>query len=162
VYSAACAVFDRIGVAKRSAGTWGLIALVALGSAGGFWAARSSTLPLGEGQLLVRSFEAAERGYEKVIMRSASAIMNEEVIAPGTTLTYYAAIKAGKQFKEPPVNSMRALNCVLGGLLIFLLGTIVTNNFARGEVRLWLLLLALGSCSLGCFRHIEPPPRSCS
>src|SRR5262249_51785256 len=98
-----------------------------------------------------RSFEAAEQGYEKGIMRSAHAIMNEEVIAPGTTLTYYAAVKTGKRFKQPPLNSMRALNCALGGLLIFLLGTIVTRNFARGELRLWLLLLALGSCSLELF-----------
>lgn len=151
MYRAGCGVFDRIGVAKRSAGTGLLVALIAAGSVAGFWAARSSTLLLGDGQLLVRSFEAAEQGYQKVIMRSAHAIMTEEVIAPGTTLSYYAAIKTGNSFKQPPVNSMRAFNCLLGGILILLLVTIVTNDFARGEVRLWLLLLALGSCSLELF-----------
>jgi tetratricopeptide (TPR) repeat protein len=151
VYRGACTWFDRIGVSRRGTGARVLIVGLACAATAGFWAARSSTLLLGDGQLLVRSFEAAERGYEKVIMRSASAIMNEEVIAPGTTLTYYAAIKTGKHFKQPPLNSMRALNCVLGGLLILVLGSIVTRNFARGEVRLWLLLLALGSCSLELF-----------
>jgi hypothetical protein len=84
-------------------------------------------------------------------MRSAKAIVNEEMIAPGATLTYYAAVKTGARWKKAPRDSMRALNCILGGCLIFLLGTIATGNFARGEMRLWLLLSALGSCSLELF-----------
>jgi hypothetical protein len=151
VYRRACARFDRTGVTPRSAGAWALLACIALAAVAGFWSMRSSTLLLGDGQLLVRSFEAAEQGYEKVIMRSAKAIVNEELIAPGTTLTYYGAIKTGNHFKQPPLNSMRALNCILGGMLVFLLGMIVTSNFARGELRLWLLLLALGSCTLELF-----------
>lgn len=151
LYGGACVLFDRMGFARRNAATWALIVCVSAGSVAVFWSMRSSTLLLGDGQLLVRSFEAAEEGYEKVIMRSAKAIVNEEMIAPGTTLANYAAVKAGAKWKQPPLNSMRAFNCILGGFLILLLGTIVTGNFARGELRLWLLLLALGSCSLEIF-----------
>jgi len=151
LYRGACALFDRIGGAKRSAGVWLVIGCMAAGAVAGFWYLRSSTLLLGDGQLIVRSFEAAEEGYDKVIMRSAQAIVNEELIAPGTILGYYGAIKTGNRFKQPPLNSMRALNCVLGGCLIFLLLSLATDNFARGELRLWLLLLALGSCSLEIF-----------
>lgn len=151
LYRGACSLFDRLGRAKRNAGVWLVIGCIAAGTVAGFWYMRSSTLLLGDGQLIVRSFEAAEEGYEKVIMRSAKAIVNEEMIAPGTILGYYGAIKTGNKFKQPPLNSMRALNCVLGGCLIFLLLALVTDTFARGELRLWLLLLALGSCSLEIF-----------
>jgi hypothetical protein len=151
-YRGACRSFDAIAPARRGVTTWVLIASIAVAATSAFWALRESTLLLGDGQLLVRSFEAAEEGYEKVIMRSAKAIMNEEMIAPGTTLFYYGAIKTGgKWFKQQPLNSMRALNCILGGCLIFLLGTVVTGGFARGALRLWLLVLALGSCSLELF-----------
>lgn len=151
LYRGACAFFDRIGRAKRGATTWVVIGCIAAGTVAGFWHMRSSTLLLGDGQLIVRSFEAAEEGYEKVIMRSAKAIVNEEIIAPGTILGYYGAIKTGNRFKQPPLNSMRALNCVLGGCLILLLLSMVSNTFARGELRLWLLMLAVGSCSLEIF-----------
>ena len=151
LYRGACTLFDRLGRAQRNAGVWLVIGCIAAGAVAGFWYMRSSTLLLGDGQLIVRSFEAAEEGYEKVIMRSAKAIVNEEMIAPGTILGYYGAIKTGNKFKQPPLNSMRALNCVLGGCLILLLLGLVTDTFARGELRLWLLLLALGSCSLEIF-----------
>ncbi|HET6349271.1 MAG TPA: tetratricopeptide repeat protein [Candidatus Krumholzibacteria bacterium] len=152
LYRRVVGIFDAIGVPKRDASVWVAITMIALGSTLIFWTFRSSTLLLGDGQLLVRSFEVAEQGYDKVIMRSASAIMKEEKIAPGTTLAYYGAMKTGsKWFKQPPLNSMRALNCILGGLLMFLLGTLITGKHTRGELRLWLLVLALGSCSIELF-----------
>lgn len=151
VYRMKIRVCDAVGASHRRALKSALVVLLAVAATAGFWSARSSTLLLGDGQLLVRSFEAAEEGYERVIMRSAKAIMDEETIAPGTTLFYYGAVKTGAKFKKEPLPSMRALNCVLGGLLIWLLGTIATGSFARGELRLWLLVLALGSCSLELF-----------
>ena len=151
LYRGATRLFDAIGFPRRGAVAWILIVACAVAATSVFWTFRSSTLLLGDGQLLVRSFEAAEEGYQKVIMRSAKAIANEEMIAPGTTLSYYGAIKTGAKFKQPPLNSMRGFNCFLGGLLILLLGTVVTGNFARGEVRLWLLILALASASIELF-----------
>jgi hypothetical protein len=152
LYRGGIRLFDAIGFPRRGAVAWILIVAGMVAATSTFWTFRSSTLLLGDGQLLVRSFEAAEEGYQKVIMRSAKAIANEEMIAPGTTLSYYGAIKAGsKWFKQPPLNSMRGFNCLLGGLLILLLGTVVTGNFARGELRLWLLVLALASASMELF-----------
>ncbi len=156
LYRAKLRVFDAAGSSSTFGLKLGLVALLAFGAVAMFWSFRSSTLLLGDGQLLVRSFEAAESGYEKVIMRSANAIMNEEKIAPGTTLLYYGAIKTGARMQKKPLISMRALNCVLGGILILLLGTVVTGRFARGELRLWLFVLAVGSASLELyFGYIE-------
>jgi hypothetical protein len=151
VYRLKVRMFDAVGVSSNRPLKLALVGMVAVASVAGFWSARSSTLLLGDGQLIVRSFEAAEEGYDRVIMRSAKAIMNEETIAPGSTLLYYGAIKAGSRSNKAPVVSMRALNCILGGILIFLLGTVAAGGFARGELRLWLLALALGSCSLELF-----------
>jgi hypothetical protein len=151
VYRLKVRFFDAVGASRRELLKGALVIVVALGAVALFWNFRSSTLLLGDGQLITRSFEAAEEGYDKVIMRSAKAIMNEEAIAPGTTLFYYGAVKTGARFKRAPLHSMRVLNCILGGLFIFLLGTIVTDNFARGEIRFWLSLLAIGSCTFELF-----------
>jgi len=145
VYRTVCAWFERLGLAHRRMPVWVVIGVLSITSVAGFWATRSSTLLLGDGQLLVRSFEAAEKGYEKVIMRSAGAIVSEEHIAPGATLAYYGAVQAGARWKQPPVDAMRALNCILGGALIFLLGMMVTGDYARGELRLWIAPVAVAA-----------------
>ena len=152
LYRTAVGAFEGIARPRRSAAGWTVIIAVALASVAGFWTLRSSTLLLGDGQLIVRSFEAAQEGYEKVIMHDVNTIVTQERIAPGTILLYYGANQAGaKWFHQPPLNAMRALNCALGGLLIFLLGALVTGDYARGELRLWMLVLALGSCSIELF-----------
>jgi len=85
-------------------------------------------------------------------MTSARAIASEEVIAPGTTLLYYGATKAATGvFKQTPLRGMRMLNCVLGGLLVLILALIATGTFAGGELRLWLVILALFSSSMELF-----------
>lgn len=150
-YRALIRLGERMG-AGRGAGKTIAIAAVAIASMAGFLALRSSTLLLGDGQLIVRSFEAAEEGHDKVVMRSPKAIVTEELIAPGTTLLYYGASKIGTgPLKKTPLYGMQRLNCILGGLFMFLLLLIATSASIGAEQRVWLFLLALFSCSIELF-----------
>jgi len=118
----------------------------------GFSALRSSTLLLGDGQLIVRSFEVAEEGHDTVIMRSPRAIVSEDFIAPGTTLLYYGASKiATGPFKKTPLLGLQAFNCLLGGVFVFLLLAVATAASISPEHRTWLLWLGLFSCSIELF-----------
>jgi hypothetical protein len=129
-----------------------VLAVIGVAAAFGFGALRSSTLLLGDGQLIVRSFEAAAEGHDTVIMRSPRAIVNEDVIAPGTTLLYYAASKiATGPFKKTPLVGLQAFNCLLGGLFVFLLLVVATAGSVSPEHRTWLLWLGLFSCSIELF-----------
>jgi hypothetical protein len=151
LYRGSLRSFERLASVRAST-AWILAASVAIASVGGFWALRSSTLLLGDGQLLVRSFEAAEEGHEGVIMRSPKAIVTEERIAPGTTLLYYAATKVSTdKFKKTPLPGMKMLNCILGGLFMLMLVRIAAGRFAGAEARLWLVVLTLFACSIELF-----------
>jgi hypothetical protein len=151
LYRGALRLFERMAALRPSA-AWVLAASVTIVLVPAFWGLRSSTLLLGDGQLLVRSFEAAEEGHESVIMRSPKAIVTEERIAPGSTLLYYAATKVSTdKFKKTPLHGMRALNCILGGLFVLMLVRTAAGRFAGPEARLWLLVLTLFACSIELF-----------
>ncbi len=129
-----------------------ILAAIAVAAVPGFGALRSSTLLLGDGQLIVRSFEAAEEGHDTVIMRSPRAIVNEDFIAPGTTLLYYGASKvATGPFKKTPLVGLQVFNCLLGGVFVFLLLVVATAASISPEHRTWLLWLGLFSCSIELF-----------
>ncbi len=112
---------------------------------------RVATNLLGDGQLIAQSFEAAEEGHQSVIMRSAKAIVTEESIAPGTTLLYYVAVQSAERAKKPPVPAMRWLNCILGGLFVFLLLWTARATSLGAEPRVWLVILSAFSCSMLLF-----------
>jgi len=143
----------RVGArAGSERNAWLTPALVAAACVVVFHTFSSSTLLLGDGQLIVRSFEAAEEGHDQVVMRSPRAIVTEELIAPGTTLLYYAAANtATDRFKRTPLDGMRALNCILGGVFVFLLLRVATARTMTPEQRVWLVLLALFTCSIELF-----------
>jgi hypothetical protein len=118
-----------------------------------FWHFRVATNLLGDGQLIAQSFEAAEEGHNSVIMRSAHAIVTEETIAPGTTLLYYAAVKANLRAtkKDEPVRALRALNCLLGGVFVFLVLAAARAKLLGAEARVWMVVLTAFSCSMLLF-----------
>lgn len=151
LYHGALAASDRIERMRRSSGAVVVLVAFAIFSVGVFHACRSATLLLGDGQLITQSFEAAVEGHPNVIMRSAHAIVTEEHIAPGATLLYYGAIKLMAPFKRPPLTSMRLLNCVLGGIFIFVFMKAASSRVIGRETRVWLLVLGLFSTSLLMF-----------
>lgn len=151
LYRTAMAGAERVGALQRRPGAMVALATVAIASTAVFYSFHSATNLLGDGQLIVQSFEAAEEGHDQVIMRSADAIVSEEVIAPGATLLYYGAIKSLKPFKRTTVDSMRILNCVLGGLFVFFTLLASSSRAIANDSRVWLVILALFSSSMMLF-----------
>ncbi len=150
-YRGALAASDGLAASRKSPGALVAFAAFAIFSISIFYSCRSATLLLGDGQLITQSFEAAEEGHKEVIMRSAHAIMTEETIAPGATLLYYGAIKVMAPFKRPPLTSMRILNCVLGGLFVFVFLLAASSRVLSRDSRVWLVILGLFSSSLLLF-----------
>jgi hypothetical protein len=119
LYRAALAAAGRWAGLRQRNNALTVLTTIALAATVAFYQLHTATNLLGDGQLIVQSFEAADEGHDQVIMRSAYAIVTEENIAPGATLLYYGAIKTLKPFKRTLLDSMRILNCVLGGLFVF-------------------------------------------
>ena len=151
LYRAALAGAERFAAKRRRQNLVIALVVVALASTATFYIFRSATNLLGDGQLIVQSFEAAEEGHDQVIMRNAHAIVTEENIAPGATLLYYGAIKTLKPLKRQPVDSMRILNCVLGGLFVFFTLFAASGRFMAPDSRVWLVILTLFSSSMLLF-----------
>ncbi len=152
LYRAALGASEKHASVSKPVGL-AITTVVALASIAGFWQFRVATNLLGDGQLIAQSFEAAEEGHNSVIMRSAHAIVTEETIAPGTTLLYYAAVKSAVRITkaDKPVRAMRALNCIMGGVFVFMLLTISRSKMLGAEPRVWLVTLTLFSCSMLLF-----------
>ncbi len=150
VYRVALSASRRHSAASRPVGIATAVVLAWVAFAA-FYHFRVATNLLGDGQLIARSFEAAEEGHDSVIMRSAKAIVTEEAIAPGTTLMYYGVVKAAARMKKPPVPAMRLLNCILGAVFVLLVLLTARAKLLGDEPRVWLVTLALFSCSLLLF-----------
>ncbi len=150
-YGLAIAAGERTAGARTRPTVLVTIIVIAAAATAGFYLFRSSTNLLGDGQLIVASFEAAEEGHNQVIMRSAQAIVTEENIAPGATLLYYGAIKALKPFKRTPSDSMRIFNCFLGGMFVFFTLFASSSRTMSREARVWMVVLGLFSSSMVLF-----------
>jgi hypothetical protein len=152
VYRVALVASDKHASVSRATGLT-IAVVIAIASVAVFWQFRVATNLLGDGQLIAQSFEAAEEGHNSVIMRSAHAIVTEETIAPGTTLLYYAAVKSSKHItkKGHPVPAMRLLNCILGGVFVFLVLTASRAKSLGAEPRVWMVVLTAFSCSMVLF-----------
>lgn len=151
-YRATLVASNRHAVAPRAVG-FTIAAVLAIASVAMCYQFRAATNLLGDGQLIAKSFEAAEEGHDSVIMRSAKAIVTEETIAPGTTLLYYAAVKSAVHLTktDQPVRAMRVLNCILGGVFVFLVLCAARGKVLDAESRVWMVVLAVFSCSTFLF-----------
>jgi len=113
---------------------------------------RVSNNLLGDGQLIVQSYEAAWEGNDRVIMRSYKAIVTEETIAPGATLLYYSAAKAVTSlFDKGPVWGIRLFVAMLGAFFVYIILSLLRRGPFSREVRLWLMVLALFSTTIQLF-----------
>ena len=144
----------------RAAGAWsrtgrtGAIAcvLAGLGAVVAMHGLQSATLLLGDAHLLAKSYTAAERGNNTIIMRSVEVILQRERIAQGTTLLYYGAAQVSEHaFGKSWVSGIRLLNCILGGIFAGLVLWIARRARLGDEARLWLVVLALFGASVELF-----------
>lgn len=134
-----------------------IILLVAVLATTVFFQFRTATNLLGDGQLIEQSFEAGFEGNPKVIMRSSSAIITEEKIAPGSLLAYYGAANfAVKKLNKGPGIGIRFLNCVFGGFFVFLFLVMLRDAPFGSDLKAWLAFLGLFSCATQLyFGYIE-------
>jgi hypothetical protein len=126
--------------------------VIAVASVLVFAGLRTSTQLLGDGQLIAQSYGAAWDGNDKVIMRSAKAIVTEERIAPGATLYYYGTAKVlSGMFNKHPVFGIRVFNYLLGAFFVYIIMGLLRRGPFSPEIRLWLLVLTLFSSTILLF-----------
>ncbi len=106
---------------------------------------RSSTLLLGDGRLVVDNFIHALKGDEAVIAYSPRMILLGESTAKGSSLLYYAAVRISTSLGGSPASGIAILNCILGGILIYILIRSILLAMLSREIRIWLLLLVLST-----------------
>lgn len=150
VYDGLRRIPDALGGGGSRSGV--VILLLSIASVFLFYELRAATNLLGDGQLIVQSFQAAAKGNQKVVMRSVHAILTTEFIAPGTTLLYYWVVQvATTSFKQEVAHALVFLPCVLGGVFVYVVLRLVRDLSARPAVRAWLLVLALFASSIQLF-----------
>lgn len=129
-----------------------LMVIISLTSIFIFFHFQSSTLLLGDGHLVVRNFEYASEGYTNVVTRDIKTILEKIEIAKGATILYYIAVKISEEiFSSTPVNGIKAFNCILGGIFIFIFLRIFLLSSIPAELRIWLAILVLSSGTMELF-----------
>jgi hypothetical protein len=148
-----CAGFARAArMARRRLLTRAGMPAVAVLSVGVFWLLKSSTLLLGDARLVASNFEHAFDPAYNVIVGSPRTIILQEPIAKGTALLYHYAARAGTAaFGGSPVDGIRFLNCILGGILIYILMREASKSTISGVAAAWAAFLVLTSGAMELF-----------
>lgn len=137
--------------AHRRVHVW-LILVVPLASVGVFLMFQSATLLLGDGQLIANEFEHTLGTRATTIKFDFDTLVLDHRDAKGSTLVYYGAGAVASRFLGiSPVAGIRALNCVLGGILILILLLIVLKGPLSTPLSIWLTVLVLSSGSMQLF-----------
>jgi hypothetical protein len=131
---------------------WAAVAAVSIISLLVFVRFQSATLLLGDGRLIARTLEAA---HEKELedgtpLYGRKAI--QETNAPGAMLLYYGAAKATRGILSgTEAGRIRAINCALGCIFIFVLLLAVSGAIITPVLRLWMAVLVLTSGAMTLF-----------
>jgi hypothetical protein len=137
-----------------------IVALVSMLSFGAFVAFQSSTLLLGDGQLLVNTFESnffheasrEETHASHTLASDLRAIAKTERIAPGAMALYYLAAAATRAVgASDPIDGVRFLNCLLGGILVFVLLRGLLRSAAPPALVLWTTALTFAGGAVQLF-----------
>jgi len=113
---------------------------------------QSSTLLLGDGQLIMNEMEPKFLGDTTSVSSALRLIARTERIAPGATTTYYLSTLALKSaFGADLAAGTRVLNYLLGGL--FVLGTLalIIRSSIPAWTALWLIILVFTSGAMQLF-----------
>jgi hypothetical protein len=130
----------------------GLILIVPLAAVAVFFLFQSATLLLGDGQLIANEFEHTLGERYTAFRFDFDTLVMEHRDAKGSTLLYYGAGFITSRFLGlSPVAGIRALNCVLGGLLILLLLLIILRARLSESLSVWLVFLVLTSGAMQLF-----------
>ena len=150
VHSFLSGMIDRIRP-RRTFFNWAAV-IIAIISAAVFVRFRSSTLLLGDGQLIVRNYEYVSEGYSNVVMRDIRTILRDEDIARGASILYFLSVRVSETiFGGSPIDGIRIFNCILGGIFAFLFLSIVLRMELSTELRIWIIFLMLSSGTMQLF-----------
>ncbi len=150
VYGALSRAADRLPPQGRLRNVAALAAAAA--SVAVFWLLRSSTLLLGDARLVASNFEHAFHPDYALIVSSPRIILLHESIARGTALLYhYAARISLEAFGAPAVDGIRFLNCLLGGVLVYVMLRAVMAKPRPGAMAVWTVTLIMTSGAMELF-----------
>jgi tetratricopeptide (TPR) repeat protein len=138
---------------KRRAHPVGLsLASIALTALACLWLARSSTELLGDSRMVARSFEVIFANPTGVRLQGVMDIVQNERLYPGAMMAYYGAAKlAADLFGIAAVDGIRALNCLLGALVIVAMLVFARRKSVSADLALWLYALVCFSGAMALF-----------
>ena len=105
------------------------------------WAGRLGTQLLGDGQLIVRTFDLAAQGSTDVVVHSARSILAHDHVSPLASLLHLAFVRAGSGGAE----SALALESILLGVVLAAAIAVWLGRSAVPVPGAWVAVLALTS-----------------
>ena len=133
--------------------SWGVVAVAVL-SIFLFYGFHSATLLLGDGDVVANdnNNRVAHPSNKAGVPVTAVGIVKSDHTSPGTSLAYYLSgvVQTGL-FSLQSVTALRIFNCLLGGIFVFLVLTIVIRSGINDTLALWLLALTFTSGAMQLF-----------
>jgi tetratricopeptide (TPR) repeat protein len=129
-----------------------LVVVAAVGSIFVFRALQSSTLLLGDGEVIANNFTVSYRGDSTAVLATLGLINKNEPISPGTTtLHYVSSVLQTRLFGAAPTEALRFFSCFLGGIFVFLVLTVVFRSSLAAPLAVWVMVLGLSSGAMLLF-----------
>ena len=150
IYASLVGVHGFLRDRKRTATA--VVVVAAVGSIFVFGAFRSSTLLLGDGEVVANNFNVTYRGDSTAVLATLGLINRTEPISPGTTSLYYlSSVFQTRMFGTAPTDALRFFSCFLGGIFVFLVLSVVYRSSLEAPLAVWVLVLALLSGAMMLF-----------
>jgi hypothetical protein len=128
------------------------VVFVALVSVFVFYSFQASTLVLGDGDVVANTLDAAYRGDSTRVLGTLGNIHRREPIAPGTSTVYYlSSVLHVRAFGGRPITALRFLNCLLGGIFVFVFLRIILRGSLAAPLSIWVALLVFSSGAMQLF-----------
>jgi len=150
IYASLVVVHGFLRDHKRMATAF--VVATAVGSIFVFDAFRSSTLLLGDGEVVANNFSVTYRGDSTAVLATLGLINRTEPISPGTTsLQYLSSVLQTRVFGTAPTDALRFFSCFLGGIFVLLVLSVACRSSLEAPLAVWVLVLALLSGAMLLF-----------
>lgn len=150
LYSRVVRAYEFLGAHRRRSAFAIVFVSIACGFV--FHGFRSSTLLLGDGQVVANALRVTYSPDSTAVVNTLGTIARKDVIASGTTSIYYLVGVASRRLAGgEPVDSIRLFNVMLGCVFLFVLLAAIVRGSLSVALGLWMLLLALSSGAIQLF-----------
>lgn len=152
VSGALFAVFDKCLEWVRRRRRIGVVLIIGLSLATVwlFYAMRSETLLLGDGEVVAGTMTTTYVGESHDVSTTLRGIAMNTPTAPGATMLFYLVSIAGAAWADP-VTIMRLLSCLLGGVFVFVILRAAILADVSNVLSGWLLVFVLASGAMQLF-----------